>query len=168
MLMKIEIIETLAITTYVGIRANATMTDLGKGVSDAFSELSSRRDEIANIARANMTYGITPPNYKGNNGLLDFYCCYEVEPFTHLPHGMIHIQLLPRVYSKTHYIGPISKTASAYDFTTKWLNENGYMYDDVSYYYEEYDEQKNKDKDSENSEVLIYCPVKRRDTVNKS
>ena len=160
--MKVEIIETSTITTYVGVRANGFMSELGQGVSDAFAELARRRSEIANIARPNMTYGITPPNYKGNSGLLDFYCCYEVEPLTRLPHGMIHIQLLPRVYAKTHYIGPKSRTASAYDYTTTWLNENGYMYDDVSYYYEAYDERKRNDKDGENSEVIIYCPVKRR------
>jgi predicted transcriptional regulator YdeE len=71
---------------------------------------------------------------------VDFYCCYEVKLISKLPHGMVHIRLLPRAYTLTHFVGPISQTESAYDYTSKWMIENGYTYDDVSNYFETYDE----------------------------
>jgi predicted transcriptional regulator YdeE len=160
--MNIEIIETKEITGYVGTRATAYYSNLEESISNAFEELTRRRDEILNIKDPNVMYGITPPNYKGNTGLVDFYCCYEVEPMTNLPHGMVHIHLLPRLYTLTHYIGPISQTESAYDYTSKWINGNGYTYDDVSYYFERYNEKTIIKDDNEKNEIRIYCPVKKR------
>ncbi|RKP58316.1 AraC family transcriptional regulator [Cohnella endophytica] len=160
--MRIEIIQTNEITSYVGVRANSYMTNLGAAVEAAFNELINRREEIKHITSHKVTYGITPPNYKGNSGLVDFYCCYEVDPIGNLPQGMIHIHLLPRTYSVTHYKGPSNKIVKAYDYTTKWLEENGYEYDDTSYYFERYDEKTIRGTDDESSEILIYCPVKRK------
>lgn len=160
--MKVEIVETKEITTYVGIRATAFFSSLGENINSACIELTRRKDEIKNIINPNVTYGITPPNYKGNTGLVDFYCCYEIEPFANLPHGMVHIHLLPRIYSLTHYVGPISQTESAYDYTSKWMNENGYTYDDVAYYFERYDEKTIIEDDNDKNEIKIYCPVKKR------
>jgi predicted transcriptional regulator YdeE len=160
--MNVEIVETKEITTYVGIRATAYFSNLGAGVNNAFIELTSRKDEILNIRNPKVTYGITPPNYKGNTGLVDFYCCYEVEPMTKLPQGMVHIHLLPRVYSLTHYLGPVSQSERAYDYTSKWLNKNGYEYDDTAYYFEKYDERTIIQDDNEKNEIKIYCPVKKK------
>lgn len=98
--MNVEIVETNEITTYVGIRATAYFSNLGESINHAFIELSRRSDEIHNLINPNVTYGITPPNYKGNSGLVDFYCCYEVEPIANLPHGMVHIHLLPQLYTQ--------------------------------------------------------------------
>jgi predicted transcriptional regulator YdeE len=159
--MKVEIVETKEITTYIGIRVTSDFLNLGDNINQAFTELKRRQGEIQTIKNPNVTFGITPPNYKGNTGLVDFYCCYEVAPLIHLPHGMIHIHLLPRVYSLTHYVGPISKTETAYDFTTRWLGENGYTYDDVAYYFERYDEKTIIKDDNEKNEIQICCPVKK-------
>jgi len=159
--MKVEIVESRTLTTYVGIRATAIYSQLGEHVSHAFRELTRRKDEIHNINNPHVTYGITPPNYKGNTGPVDFYCCYEIEPMTHLPHGMVHIHLLPRIYALTHYVGPISQTGTAYDYTSKWLNQHGYAYDDVSYYVERYDEKTIIEDDYEKNEIKIYCPVRK-------
>jgi predicted transcriptional regulator YdeE len=159
--MEIEIVQTSSISTYVGVRASAHMSNLGESIGRAFEELIRRRNEIKNIKNPNVTYGISPPNYKGSTGTVDFYCCYEVDPLENLPHGMIHIHLLPRTYSMTHYRGPASKTVTAYDYTTKWMNENGYTYDDVSYYFERYDEKTIIESDDERNEVKIFCPVKK-------
>jgi predicted transcriptional regulator YdeE len=74
---------------------------------------------------------------------------------------MVHIRLLPRAYTLTHFVGPISQTESAYDYTSKWMIENGYTYDDVSNYFETYDEKTIKKDDSEKNEIKIYCPVKK-------
>ncbi len=63
------------------------MAELGNNVKRAFAELAERRYEVKNIKNPLVTYGITPPNYKGNNGQVDFYCCYEVEPLANVPHG---------------------------------------------------------------------------------
>ncbi|QYR24376.1 effector binding domain-containing protein [Paenibacillus sp. sptzw28] len=102
------------------------------------------------------------PNYKGNAGLLDFYCCYEVDPVANVPHGMVHIHLLPRMYSATHYKGPAGRTSTAYDYTSGWLQENGYSYDDIDYYFEKYDGKTIRDSEDQRNEVKIYCPVKKR------
>lgn len=160
--MKIELIETSEMTSYVGIRATSTMTNLGEAVNEAFKQLTKRQDEITNLVDRTVTYGITPPNYKGNDGSLDFYCCYEVKPLAILPHGMVHIHLLPRMYSVTHYRGPASRSYTAYDFTSKWLFDNGYAYDDVSYYFERYDDKTIIEDDNENNEIVIYCPIKKK------
>ncbi|QJD83215.1 GyrI-like domain-containing protein [Cohnella herbarum] len=160
--MKIEIVQTSAITSYIGVRASGTMATLEAPVRDAFHELISRREEIKNIINQEITYGITPPNYKSSNGMLDFYCCYEVSQIGNLPPGMVHIHLLPRTYSLTHYRGPSSSNYLAYDFTTKWLEENGYEYDDTAYYLEKYEESRLKDADDESNDVMIYCPIKMR------
>ncbi|WP_028608399.1 GyrI-like domain-containing protein [Paenibacillus harenae] len=160
--MKVEIIQTESITAYVGVRTSGHMIELGKSVTGAFDELVSRRHEIRHLKNANVTYGITPPNYKGNPGPVDFYCCYEVNPLANVPHGMVHIHLLPRLYSVTSYRGPASKTASAYDFTSRWLLENGYAYDDAAYYFERYDDRTRRETDDDRNEVTIYCPVKRQ------
>ncbi|MCJ8010778.1 GyrI-like domain-containing protein [Paenibacillus sp. KQZ6P-2] len=159
--MKVEIVETKNITTYVGIRATAYFSNLGESINHAFIELTRRKDEILNIKNLNVTYGITPPNYKGNTGLVDFYCCYEVEPIFNVPQGMVHIHLLPRTYTLTHYVGPASQTGTAYDYTSNWMNENGYTYDDVAYYFERYDEKTIIKDDNEKNETKIYCPVKK-------
>lgn len=159
--MKLEIVTTKSITTYVGIRATAYFSNLGKSVNHAFMELTRRKDEILNIKDPSVTYGITPPNFKGNTGLVDFYCCYEVEPMSNLPHGMIHIHLLPRNYSLTHYVGPISQTQRAYGYTSKWINENGYTYDDIAYYLESYDDKTIIENDNEKNEIKIYCPIRK-------
>jgi predicted transcriptional regulator YdeE len=163
--LEVEIIETTAITTYVGVRATEQFANLGSSVQRAFQELLRRREEILHIKNPQVTYGITPPNYKMSKGPVDFFCCYEVEPIANVPPEMVLIRILPRTFSRTHYIGPASKTGSAYDYTTKWLKENGYAYDDVEYYFEKYDEKTIFDRDDESSEVLIYCPVKRRETA---
>jgi predicted transcriptional regulator YdeE len=109
-----------------------------------------------------VTYGISPPNYKGNNGAVDFYCCFEVDPLENLPDGMVHVHLLPRIYSMTHYIGSTSKTVTAYDYTSQWLDENGYTYDNVAYYFERYDDKTLKESDDERNEITIFCPVKKK------
>lgn len=158
--MNVEIVEIKEITTYVGIRATAYFSNLGESINHAFIELSRRRDEIHNLINPNVTYGITPPNYKGNSGLVDFYCCYEVKPIANLPHGMVHIHLLPRLYTLTSYVGPISQTEKAYEYTSRWLNENGYTYDDTAYYFEKYDEKTIIKDDNKNNEIKIFCPVK--------
>lgn len=150
--MKVEIVQTNEITSYVGIRAISLMTDLGNAVSHALKELNERSTEIRNIKNHQNTYGITPPNYKGNNGLLDFYCCHEVDPLANVPQGMIHIHLLPRMYSVTHYKGPASKSYTAYDFTSKWMQENGF----------EYDEKTIRDIEDDRNEITIYCPIKNK------
>lgn len=160
--MKVEIVETENITTYVGIRATADFANLGETVNHAFIELTRRKDEILNIKNPNVTYGITPPNYKGNTGLVDFYCCHEVEPISNLPHGMVHFHLLPRMYTLTHYIGPASQTGTAYDYTSNWINDNGYTYDDVACYFERYDKKTSINDDNEKNEIQIYCPVKKK------
>lgn len=159
--MKVEIIQTSEISAFVGIRVNSYMTDLGDDVIRASNELRRRRDEIKEIKNQAVTYGISPPNYKENNDKLDFYCCYEVNPLANLPHGMIHIHLLPRTYSITHYQGPRSKIVTAYDYTSKWLKDNGYEYDDTSYYFEKYEERTSIEPDEENNEIKIFCPVKK-------
>lgn len=163
--MEVEIIETTAITSYVGVRATEKFANLGLSVRHAFQELLRRREEILNIKNPQVTYGITPPNYKTSKGFVDFYCCYEVGPVANVPPEMVLIRILPRTFSRTHYIGPASKTGSAYDYTSKWLKENGCTYDDVEYYFERYDEKSIFDRDDERSEVVIYCPVKRRETA---
>jgi predicted transcriptional regulator YdeE len=163
--MEIEIVQTTAIATYVGVRATEVFSKLGPSVHRAFQELSRRTEEILNIKNPQVTYGITPPNYKASKGLVDFFCCFEVGPVANVPPEMVLIRILPRTYSRTHYIGPASKTGSAYDYTSKWLMENGYAYDDVEYYFERYDEKTTFDRDDESSEVMIYCPVKRRETA---
>ncbi|SDX50348.1 GyrI-like domain-containing protein [Paenibacillus sp. CF384] len=160
--MKIEIVQTNAIASYVGVRASSLMTNLGSAVSSALQEVVERSNEIANIRNREVTYGITPPNYKGNDGLLDFYCCYEVEPLANVPQGMVHLHLLPRLYSVTYYRGAASKLVTAYDFTSQWLAENGYEYDDVSYYLERYDEKTTRETDDERNEIAIYCPIKKK------
>jgi predicted transcriptional regulator YdeE len=109
-----------------------------------------------------VTYGISPPNYKKNNGMVDFYCCFEVEPLENLPQGMVHIHLLPRTYSMTRYRGSVSQTVTAYDYTTKWLDENGYTNDDVAYYFERYDEKTIRELNDERNEIKIFCPVKKK------
>ncbi|WP_027087890.1 GyrI-like domain-containing protein [Cohnella panacarvi] len=162
--MRVEIIQTSQITSFVGIRAISLMSELGDNVSHAFKELEERKKEIKNVTNLEVTYGISPPNYKGNKGLLDFYCCYEVDPITNLPHEMIHIQILPRLYSVTNYKGPASKTYTAYDFTSNWLKENGYEYDDVSYYFEKYDEKTIRENDDDRNEITIYCPIKKKES----
>ncbi|GMK40201.1 hypothetical protein PCCS19_32560 [Paenibacillus sp. CCS19] len=160
--MRVEIVETDGISAYVGVRASSTFDQLGSTVSRAFDELMTRRDEIKNIKSDNVTYGITPPNYKGNNGIVDFYSCYEVDPFESLPHGMVHLHLLPRLYAVTYYKGPASQTGNAYDFTSQWLKDNGYEYDDVAYYLERYDEKTIPGSDDERNEIQIWSPVKKR------
>ncbi|WP_308639792.1 GyrI-like domain-containing protein [Paenibacillus silvisoli] len=160
--MKIELVETSELTAFVGVRAVSLMSDLGSAAERGFNELLQRRDEIQTVKNPHVTYGITPPNYKGNDGLLDFYCCYEVDPLIKLPAGMVHIHLLPRLYTATHYKGPASKSYEAYDFTSGWLRENGNEYDDVSYYLERYDEKTLRDNDDERNEVVIYCPVRKK------
>jgi len=160
--MQVEIVQTSNISAFVGIRTTTQMSNLGESIGRAFEELIARRNEITNIKNPNATYGISPPNYKGNTGIVDFYCCYEVEPLEKLPHGMVHIHLLPRIYSMTYYRGPASKTVTAYDYTTKWMNENGYTNDDVSYYYERYDEKTITKSDDDRNEIQIFCPVKKK------
>jgi predicted transcriptional regulator YdeE len=160
--MKVEIIQTSNITAFVGVRASGNMSELGESIKDAFDELVRRQHEIKHIKNPKVTYGITPPNYKGNNGAVDFYCCYEVDPLAILPHGMIHIHILPRTYSMTNYRGSVSKTVTAYDYTSRWLLENGYTYDDVAYYFEKYDEKTIRESDDEQNEIIIFCPVKQK------
>ncbi|MBP3963228.1 GyrI-like domain-containing protein [Paenibacillus lignilyticus] len=163
--MKIEIIQTSTISSFVGVRASSLMSNLGNAVNQALHEVVRRSDEIGNIRNREVTYGITPPNYKGNDGLLDFYYCYEVEPLSNVPHGMVHLHLLPRVYSVTYYRGAASKLVTAYEFTSKWIAENGYEYDDVSYYFERYDEKTMRETDDVRNEITIYCPIKEKSFV---
>jgi predicted transcriptional regulator YdeE len=160
--MEIEIVQTSNISAFVGVRASANMSNLGNSIGIAFDELIRRRDEIKNIKNPNVTYGISPPNYKRNNGTVDFYCCFEVDPLENLPHGMVHIHLLPRTYSMTCYRGSASQTVTAYDYTTKWLDENGYTNDDVAYYFERYDEKTIRELNDERNEIKIFCPVKKK------
>lgn len=68
----------------------------------------------------------------------------------------------PRTYSLTHYVGPISQTETAYHYTSRWMSENGYTFDDVAYYFERYDEKTIIDDDNEKNEIKIYCPIKKR------
>lgn len=161
--MKVELIQTDQMTTCVGIRAVSLMSELGDQVSSAFAQLAARKHEIQTIKNPETTYGITPPNYKGNDGPLDFYCCYEVDPLISLPQGMTLLHIPPRAYAATTYQGPASQTYTAYDFTTNWLRENGYAYDDVSYYYEKYDAKTIRANDDARNEMTIYCPVKKQD-----
>lgn len=158
--MEIKIVQTDNISAFVGVRASANMSNLENKIKIAYDELIRRQSEIKNIKNPNVTYGISPPNYKSNNGTVDFYCCFEVEPIENLPHGMVHIHLLPRTYSLTHYKGLASQTVTAYDFTTKWLNENGYTYDDTAYYFERYDEKTIRELNDEQYEMKIFCPIK--------
>ncbi|PWV95856.1 putative transcriptional regulator YdeE [Paenibacillus cellulosilyticus] len=160
--MRVEIVETNQLSAYIGVRACAAFSDLGVAVNRAFDELISRRDEIKTIKNPDVTYGITPPNYKGNAGVVDFYSCFEVEPLEGLPHGMVHLHLLPRLYAVTYYRGPASQTVTAYDFTSQWLKDNGYDYDDVAYYLERYDEKTIAASDDERNEIQIWTPVKKR------
>ncbi|WP_169091659.1 GyrI-like domain-containing protein [Paenibacillus sp. PL91] len=160
--MDIQIVQTSNISAFVGVRASANMSNLGECIEHAFKELKRRRNEIKNIKNPNVTFGISPPNYKGSTGVVDFYCCFEVEPLENLPHGMVHIHLLPRTYSMTHYIGPASKTVTAYNYTTKWIKENGFINDDVSYYFERYDEKAIRESDDDGNEIKIFCPVKKK------
>lgn len=109
-----------------------------------------------------MTYSITPPNYKGNSSKVYYYCCVEISSITKVPQGMVHIRILPRTYTRTHYIGSLNKSGLAYDYTSKWMKENGYTYDDVEYYFERYDEKSTVDDHSnESNEIKIYCPIKK-------
>jgi len=159
--MKVEILETHCITSYVGVRATEEFSNLGQSIGKSFSELFKRKDEITNIINPSVTYGISPPNYKGNKGKVDFYCSYEVSSVANVPHGMVHIHILPRVYSVTHYIGPRSETDSGYEYTSQWLSENGYTYDDSEYYFERHDDGSIVDQDDEIIEMKIYSPVKK-------
>lgn len=160
--MKIDIVEIPEIRTFIGIRVTDYFSNLGAGINSAFIELQNRKAEIRNIRDLNVTYSITPPNYKGNTREVDYYCCFEVNPIVNLPHGMVHIHILPRTYSRTHYIGPLNKSESAYDYTSKWMIENGYAYDDVDYYFERYDEKTTVDDHcNDNNEMMVYCPIKK-------
>ncbi|MFD0620182.1 GyrI-like domain-containing protein [Paenibacillus sp. GCM10027629] len=161
--MKVEIVDIPKITSYVGIRASEYFSNLGQSINYSFKELINRQDEIKNIVNPSVTFGVSPPNYKGNKGRVDFYCCYEVSPIANVPHGMMHIHILPRTYSKTYYKGPISKTETAYDYTSNWLKENGYTYDEVEHYFERYDERTIVSHDDEANELIIYCPVKKKE-----
>jgi predicted transcriptional regulator YdeE len=48
------------------------------------------------------------------------------------------------------------------DYTTRWLLENGYTYDDVAYYFEKYDEKTIRESDDDQNEITIFCPVKKK------
>jgi predicted transcriptional regulator YdeE len=159
--LKIEIVKKDRISAFVGIRVSDVMSNFENSISQAFLELAARLDEIRNLKNPNVSFGITPPNYKGNPGKLDFYCCYEVSRIGNVPHGMVHIHILPRLYAVTHYVGPASQTVTAYDFTSVWWRENGYTYDDIDYYFERYDEKTKIENDDPDNEIQIFCPVKR-------
>lgn len=158
--MKIEVVEVSGFTA-VGIRVTDYMSNLGIGVRDAWIRLQDRKQEIKNIKDSSITLGISPPNYKGNNGMLDFYVCFGVEPFVHLPQGMVHIEISPRLYVQTSYKGSGAESYKAYDFTTQWIKEHGYSYDDISYYFEVYNQRtKMLDPNDTDNEIQIFCPVK--------
>jgi len=97
--------------------------------------------------------------------MLDFYVCFEVEPFVHLPQGMVHIEISPRQYARTKYRGSGAESYKAYDFTTQWIKEHGYSYDDISYYFEVYNQRtKMLAPDDIENEIQIYSPVKPMET----
>jgi predicted transcriptional regulator YdeE/catechol 2,3-dioxygenase-like lactoylglutathione lyase family enzyme len=135
----------------------ATANELGPAVAEARRELQLRMTEIAHIRNAHMMYGISPPNYKGNPGPLDFYVCVAVERLTGLPPGMVHLRLEPQLYAVVTYQGPTELGYQAYDFTSQWLRDNGYEYDDTEYYYETYEETANADGVTEK---WVYSPIK--------
>lgn len=148
--------------TAVGIRVTLpSMVELGAAVREAGTQLRQRMEEIGLVRDADTLYGISPPNYKGNPGPFDFYVCVEVERLEKLPHGMVHIRLQPQLYAEVEYKGPLKDGCRAYDFTSSWLRENSYEYDDTEYYYEIYGPRTNLSEDTDESgEMKVLCPVK--------
>lgn len=146
----------------VGVRVTVpVMDELGPAVLEARRLLRHRVHEIGLVRDAHTVYGISPPNYKGNPGPFDFYVCVEVERLERLPHGMVLLRLQPKLYAEVEYRGPLAEGYRAYDFTSRWLRENGYEYDDTEYYYEVYDERNNRlDYTDENGEMKVFSPVK--------
>lgn len=128
--------------TAVGLRVTVPRKEqLGTAVREAWRRLQERKREISLIRDGHITYGFSPPNYKGNPGPFDFYVAFEVERIERLPHGMVHLRLPARQYAEVEYRGQMNRAYEAYNRTTQWLKENGYEYDDTEYYYEVYDEQ---------------------------
>ncbi|PYI57277.1 GyrI-like domain-containing protein [Paenibacillus flagellatus] len=161
--MNIRAVQMPAFTV-VGIRASGTMSGLGAPVRQAYVDLLRRREDIRNVNDPGTVYGVSPPNYKGNPGPLDFYVCLEVDPIANVPHGMVHLHLVPHLYAEAVYRGPEKRKVEAYDATSRWMRENGYVYDDVTYYFERYGERtKLLDPDDEDNEVLVYCPIRRKE-----
>jgi predicted transcriptional regulator YdeE len=77
---------------------------------------------------------------------------------------MVNITVDPAQYACCTYKGQMTNKVEAYDFTTKWLKENGYEYFDAAYYFEVYDEKTNlPDSTSDNNTIKINCPVKKID-----
>ncbi|MFK7697731.1 GyrI-like domain-containing protein [Paenibacillus sp. HJGM_3] len=148
--------------TGLGLRFTHNMSNLDACTIDAMGTLRDRLSSIPNVKRPDTMYGISPPNYKGNPGELDFYVCVEVEPIAAVPPGMVHIRIPERLYTRTVYRGAVNDREAAYSYTSAWLKERGYAYDDVEYYLEEYGPDTRMDATQEESSVMyIYCPVKR-------
>lgn len=148
----------------VGIRVTDQMENLGQRLPEAWQELQRRMGEIRGVTNPAVTYGISPPNYKGNPGPVDFYVCVEVSPLENLPHGMVHLTVERQTYAYCDYRGPMGRSFEAYDATYAWMKQNGHAYFDAAYYLEVYDQQTNLlDHGNPDSRAGIYSPIRLRD-----
>ncbi|HEU5138697.1 MAG TPA: GyrI-like domain-containing protein [Bacillales bacterium] len=163
MKMRLEPVERFKV---VGIRIIDEMENLNARIQQAARELQERMHEIRGVRNPDVLYGISPPNYKGNPGPLDFYVCVEVDPFENLPYGMVNITIDPELYAVcTYEKDSMNNKGNAYDFTTTWLQEKGYEYFDAAYYFEVYNvngEWTNlEDLDNTHNRIKVYSPVRK-------
>jgi predicted transcriptional regulator YdeE len=144
----------------VGLRISNVMEGLEGDILRARQELNRRIDEIDRVKMQTITYGISPPNYKGNTGIVDFYVCVEVEPLLRLPHGMVNLTVDPQMYAVASYQGPMNRKVEAYDATSRWLADSGYTYA-TALYFERYDERTNMADDSSADNAFdAYSPIR--------
>lgn len=145
----------------VGIRITDQMENLDRRIPETWQELQRRMGEIRGIKNAAVTYGISPPNYKGNPGPVDFYDCVAVEPFENLPHGMVHLTVDRQTYACCDYHGPMSRKVEAYDATSAWIRTNGHAYFEAAYYFEVYDQRTRLlDPDNPENWIGIGSPIR--------
>lgn len=160
--MKLEKVERFKV---VGIRIIDEMENLNTRIQQAGKELRERIHEIRGVKNPDVLYGISPPNYKGNPGPLDFYVCIEVDPFENLPHGMVNITIDPQLYAVCDCSHSMNEKGNAYDFTSSWMKENQYDYLDAAYYFEVYDLSGGtnlEDLNDINNRMKVYSPVQKR------
>lgn len=97
---------------YVGYRVTAHWRDLGKAVPEGWASLFARRAEIEAAATGLGDYAEI--SLGAENGVYTELVCVAVETLTHVPEGLVDIEVPENTWLKRVHDGPLAGIAEGF------------------------------------------------------
>ncbi len=151
--MKMEVeIKTRTAFTVMGMQDKGK--DAPKFIPKLWERFLKRSDEIKGKIKSKQIYIIS---YNKNKSTKEFsyLVAYEIQPETEVPEGMITYTMPELTYIVVKCTLPT--LTEAWNFASKWINENGYK--DNSCSFGEYEVYPEEFEDENNDPMFIYVPV---------